>query len=124
MNLAGTEVLPVEVVVGIGEDAVLGHPEAEQRSKEEQRRQQQVEASSHQATARNHSKPIGHKLQRGVQETQDKSPRRHQLRHHLANLLQVDLHREVICSLFLNHLQLHVWVAVIGHFSAVNVLAE
>lgn len=116
--------LPVEEVVGIGEDAVLGHPQAEQRSEEEQRRQQQVEASSQQAAAESGGQPIGRELQRGVQETQEKSPGRHQLRRYLANLLQVDLRRDLVRGPFFRRLQLHVWLSVTGRLSAADALAE
>lgn len=74
----------------VGEDAVLGHPDAQQGSDQDQAGQPQVEVSPDQAAPKHSGQHICGQHQGGVQEPEEERPRCPQLAGHPPDLLQAE----------------------------------
>lgn len=91
---------PVQVIVAVGKDAVLRHPEIQQGTKENQTGQHQMEMSPDQAASKHSGQQICCQHQGGVQDPKEEFPCCSQLRCHPVELLQADVWLENVCGLF------------------------
>lgn len=96
---------PVQVIVAVGKDAVLWHPDIQHGTKENQRGQHQMEMSPDQAASKHLGQQICCQHQGSVQDPEEESPCCSQRRCSPVELLQADLWLEDVCGLF--SLQIH-----------------
>lgn len=102
---------PVQVVVAVGEDAILGHPETQQGTEEEQRGQQQVEMSPDQDASEHLGQQVGCQHQGGIEDPEDERPCCSQRRRPPGTLVQAGVHLGRVGSGLQIHDQEFQWTA-------------